>query len=65
MQQEIDELRNKINAIGSVNLESLDELDTLETRYQTLSEQYQRPGRREELVGKDHRQDQYRQPAAV
>ena len=41
VQQEIDELRGKINALGSVNLEALEELDALETRYQTLSSQFQ------------------------
>jgi chromosome segregation protein len=41
VQQEIDELRQKINNIGNVNLESLDELESLETRFKTLSDQYQ------------------------
>ncbi len=41
VQEEIDELRRKIDAIGSVNLEALEELDTLEVRYKTLSEQHQ------------------------
>jgi chromosome segregation protein len=41
VQQEIDQLREKINAIGSVNLESLDELQALEARHQTLSDQLQ------------------------
>jgi chromosome segregation protein len=40
VQQEIDELRRKINGLGNVNLEALEELDQLETRYQTLSSQY-------------------------
>ncbi len=40
VQQEIDELRRKINHIGSVNLEALEELDQLETRYNTLAGQY-------------------------
>jgi chromosome segregation protein len=40
VQQEIDELRRKINAIGSVNLEALEELEALETRFKTLSEQF-------------------------
>jgi chromosome segregation protein len=41
VQQEIEELRHKINGLGHVNLDALDELDTLETRFQTLSGQYQ------------------------
>ena len=41
MQEEIDQLRQKINAIGSVNLESLDELQALEARHKTLSDQFQ------------------------
>jgi chromosome segregation protein len=41
VQEEIDELRRKIDAIGSVNLEALEELETLEARYQTLSGQHQ------------------------
>jgi chromosome segregation protein len=40
VQQEIDELRRKINGLGNVNLEALEELDQLEARYQTLSTQY-------------------------
>jgi chromosome segregation protein len=40
VQQEIDDLRHKIQALGNVNLEALDELDQLETRHRTLSEQY-------------------------
>jgi chromosome segregation protein len=40
VQQEIDDLRRKINGLGNVNLEALEELDQLETRYQTLSTQY-------------------------
>ena len=39
-QEEIDDLRRKINSLGNVNLESLDELDELESRYRALSEQY-------------------------
>jgi chromosome segregation protein len=39
-QQEIDELRRKINNLGNVNLEALEELQQLEGRYQTLSDQY-------------------------
>ena len=41
VQEEIDQLRQKINAIGSVNLESLDELQALEARDKTLSDQFQ------------------------
>jgi chromosome segregation protein len=41
VQQEIDELRRKINNLGNVNLEALEELEELETRYQGLSGQYQ------------------------
>jgi chromosome segregation protein len=40
VQQEIDELRRKINHLGNVNLEALEELEELETRYQGLSGQY-------------------------
>ena len=40
VQQEIDELRQKIGNLGNVNLEALDELQALETRFQTLSEQF-------------------------
>jgi chromosome segregation protein len=39
VQQEIEELRQKINNLGNVNLEALDELDQLETRFKTLSDQ--------------------------
>ena len=39
VQQEIEELRQKINNLGNVNLEALDELEQLETRYKTLSDQ--------------------------
>jgi len=39
-QQEIDELRRKINQLGNVNLEALDELEQLESRHTTLSSQY-------------------------
>ncbi|MDR1491454.1 MAG: chromosome segregation protein SMC [Planctomycetaceae bacterium] len=39
-QAEIDELRLKIQKIGSVNLEAIETLETLETRYTTLSNQY-------------------------
>jgi len=41
VEQEIDELRRKINNIGAVNMEALNELDELEARFQSLSTQYQ------------------------
>jgi chromosome segregation protein len=41
VQREIEELRQKINNIGNVNLEALDELESLETRHKTLADQYQ------------------------
>ncbi len=41
VQREIEELRQKINNLGNVNLEALDELDELETRFKSLSEQHQ------------------------
>jgi chromosome segregation protein len=40
VQQEINDLRRKINGLGNVNLEALEELDQLDARYQTLSGQY-------------------------
>ncbi len=40
VEQEIADLRRKLNKIGSVNLEALDELDALETRFNSLSSQY-------------------------
>ncbi|MCE5268962.1 MAG: chromosome segregation protein SMC [Planctomycetaceae bacterium] len=40
VQKEIEELRQKINNLGNVNLEALDELDELETRHKTLADQY-------------------------
>jgi chromosome segregation protein len=40
VQQEIDELRQKINNLGHVNVDALEELDQLETRHQTLSAQH-------------------------
>lgn len=40
VQQEIDELRRKINHLGNVNLEALEEIDQLESRYGTLAGQY-------------------------
>ena len=39
-QDEIDDLRARIQKIGSVNLEAIEVLETLETRYATLSNQY-------------------------
>jgi chromosome segregation protein len=41
VQQEIEELRQKINSLGNVNLEALEELEALESRFQTLSGQHQ------------------------
>ena len=41
VQQEIEELRQKIGNLGNVNLEALDELEQLETRHKTLSDQHQ------------------------
>ncbi len=41
VQEEIDELRRKINHLGNVNLEALEELEQLEGRFNTLSGQYQ------------------------
>jgi len=38
---EINDLRNKINRIGAVNLDALEELDSLEERFKTLSGQFQ------------------------
>jgi chromosome segregation protein len=40
VQQEIEELRHKLNGLGHVNLDALEELESLETRFQTLSDQY-------------------------
>jgi chromosome segregation protein len=40
VQQEIDELRRKINNLGNVNLEALAELEQLEVRHKTLFDQY-------------------------
>ena len=39
--QEIAELRRKINNIGTVNLQALEELEELETRFSSLSGQYE------------------------
>ncbi len=41
VQQEIEDLRHKLNNLGNVNLESLAELEQLETRHQSLASQYQ------------------------
>jgi len=41
VQEEIDDLRRKINNLGNVNLEALTELDELDTRHKTLSGQYE------------------------
>jgi chromosome segregation protein len=40
-EEEINLLRRKINNIGAVNMDALEELDELETRFGTLSAQYQ------------------------
>ena len=40
VQQEIEELRQKIGNLGNVNLEALAELEELETRHKTLADQY-------------------------
>jgi len=39
-QQEIDDLRRKINNLGNVNLDALEELEQLESRYNHLAGQY-------------------------
>ena len=41
VEEEIADLRKKINQIGSVNLDALGELDELEERFANLSSQYQ------------------------
>ena len=41
VENEINDLRNKINRIGAVNLDALEELDSLEERFRTLSGQFQ------------------------
>jgi chromosome segregation protein len=41
VQQEIDDLRGKIAAMGNVNLEALAELQAQEARHKTLADQYQ------------------------
>jgi chromosome segregation protein len=40
VEQEITQLRDQLNQLGSVNLDSLDELDSLESRFGGLSQQY-------------------------
>lgn len=40
VQEEIDDLRQKISNLGSVNIEALEELEQLESRDKTLSDQY-------------------------
>ncbi len=40
VQQEIDELRRKINNLGNVNLEALEELESLDSRHDNLAGQY-------------------------
>lgn len=39
-QREIDELRNGLNRIGSVNVDALEELEEIESRYEAISAQY-------------------------
>ncbi|MCL4204873.1 MAG: chromosome segregation protein SMC [Pirellulaceae bacterium] len=41
IEAEINDLRNKINRIGAVNLEALGEIEDLQPRYDALSRQYQ------------------------
>jgi chromosome segregation protein len=41
VEAEINDLRNKINRIGAVNLEALGEIEDLQPRYDALSRQYQ------------------------
>ena len=41
VEEEIENLRRKINQIGAVNVDALDELDDLESRFQHLSAQHQ------------------------
>jgi chromosome segregation protein len=40
VEAEITQLRDQLNQLGSVNLDSLDELDELESRFNGLSQQY-------------------------
>ena len=40
VEREIEDLRRKLNQIGAVNMEALGELDDLESRFNTLSGQY-------------------------
>jgi chromosome segregation protein len=39
-EREITQLRDQMNSIGAVNLDALEELELLETRFDTLSQQY-------------------------
>jgi chromosome segregation protein len=41
IEAEINDLRNKINRVGAVNLEALGEIEDLQPRYDALSRQYQ------------------------
>ena len=41
VEQEIQQLRRKINSIGAVNMDALAELEDLEQRYELLNTQYQ------------------------
>jgi chromosome segregation protein len=41
VEAEISDLRSKLNQLGSVNLEALNELEELETRFTSLSSQFQ------------------------
>jgi len=41
VEREINELRSRVHQIGAVNLDALEELDELESRFGTLSQQYQ------------------------
>ncbi len=41
VEQEINDLRQKVQTLGSVNMEALAELQELEGRYQSLDQQYQ------------------------
>jgi chromosome segregation protein len=40
VEREIAELRNQLNSLGAINLESLDELEQIETRFEKLAGQY-------------------------
>ena len=41
VRREIEDLRRKINELGSINMEALAELEQTETRWRTMTEQYQ------------------------